>query len=106
MDTFLGEIQKKKPWLEEKNLYEKFQALIFLKAIDEAWVEQVDFLEQLKTVVQDRNVAQHKIEYEYRKEAYYSFLEMKSSINRKVVRLLSLSNVETKEDGSLVIQYA
>jgi preprotein translocase subunit SecA len=87
-------------------LYENFQSLVFLKAIDEAWVEQVDFMEQLKTVVQDRNIAQHKIEYEYRKEAFYAFEKMKKSINREIVRLLCLSEIETKEDGSLVIQFA
>lgn len=106
MDTFSGEVQNKKKMLEEKNLYSRFQSLVFLKAIDEAWVEQADFLEQLKTVVQDRNIAQHKVEYEYRKEAFHAFQEMKSNINREVVRLLCLSEIETKDDGSLVIQYA
>jgi len=69
-------------------------------------VEQVDFLEQLKTVVQDRNMAQHKVEYEYRREAYFAFEEMKKRINRDIVRLLCLSRIETGADGGLVIQFA
>jgi preprotein translocase subunit SecA len=86
--------------------YPRFQNIVFLKSIDVAWVEQVDFLEQLKTVVQDRNMAQHKVEYEYRREAYFAFEEMKKRINRDIVRLLCLSRIETGADGGLVIQFA
>ena len=106
MNTFFKEIARKERQLADVKIYEKFQNLIFLKAIDEAWVEQVDYLEQLKTVVVDRNVAQHKLEYEYRKEAYYAFEEMKKSINKEIVRLLCLSEIEQSPDGALVIQFA
>jgi len=87
-------------------VWTRFQSVVFLKAIDVAWVEQVDFLEQLKTVVRDRNMAQHKVEYEYRKEAYFAFEEMKKRIDRDIVRLLCLSRLEHGADGSLVVQFA
>lgn len=106
MAIFNKELQSKKQALDAEQLYSQFQNLVFLKSIDAAWIEQVDFLEQLKTVVQDRSVAQHKVEYEYRKEAYYAFNQMKDCINREVVRLLCLSTIETSPDGGLVIQYA
>jgi len=104
--TFSRAIQEKVDTLADAEVYTRFQNIVFLKAIDVAWIEQVDFLEQLKTVVQDRNMAQHKVEYEYRREAYFAFEEMKKRINRDVVRLLCLSRIERGADGGLVIQFA
>jgi len=104
--TFSQAIQQKVDALADPEVYARFQNICFLKSIDVAWVEQVDFLEQLKTVVQDRNLAQHKVEYEYRKEAYFAFEQMKRRINRDIVRLLCLSRIERGGDGGLVIQFA
>jgi preprotein translocase subunit SecA len=103
---FSRAVQEKIDTLADAEVYARFQNIIFLKAIDVAWVEQVDFLEQLKTVVQDRNVAQHKVEYTYRKEAFFAFEEMKKRINRDIVRLLCLSRIEHGADGGLIIQFA
>jgi preprotein translocase subunit SecA len=103
---FARAVQEKVDVLADAEIYARFQNIVFLKAIDVAWVEQVDFLEQLKTVVQDRNLAQHKVEYEYRKEAYFAFEEMKRRINRDIVRLLCLSRIERGPGGGLVIQFA
>jgi preprotein translocase subunit SecA len=103
---FARAVQEKLDTLADNEVYARFQNIIFLKAIDVAWIEQVDFLEQLKTVVQDRNMAQHKVEYEYRREAYFSFQEMKKRINADIVRLLCLSRIEHVADGGLIIQFA
>ena len=92
--------------LGDDTLVAGFQRIVVLKAIDMAWIEQVDFLEQLKTVVQDRNLAQHVVEHEYRKEAYAAFAEMKLRINRDIVRLLALSRIERAADGGVTIQFA
>jgi len=57
-------------------------------------------------VVSGRNLAQHKIEYEYRREAFFAFEEMKKRIHRDVVRLLCLSRIERGAGGGLVLQFA
>lgn len=103
---FSQAVQEKADALADAELYARFCNIVFLKAIDVAWIEQVDFLEQLKTVVQDRNVAQHKVEYEYRREAYFAFEEMKKRINADIVRLICLSRIERASDGGLIIQFA
>ncbi|MBO3662207.1 accessory Sec system translocase SecA2 [Microbacterium stercoris] len=104
--TFARAIGDKLDVLADAEVFEKFRDIVLLKAIDVAWIEQVDFLEQLKTVVQDRDLAQHKVEYEYRREAYFAFEEMKKRIDRDVVRLLCLSRIERGADGGLIIQFA
>jgi len=103
---FSRAMQEKVDILADDDVFTRFQNIVFLKSIDVAWVEQVDFLEQLKTVVQDRNLAQHKVEYEYRREAFFAFEEMKKRINQDIVRLLCLSRIERGSDGGLVIQFA
>ena len=103
---FARAVDEKAETLTDPEVFARFQNIVFLKAIDVAWIEQVDFLEQLKTVVQDRNVAQHKVEYEYRREAFFAFEEMKKRINRDIVRLLCLSRIEAGADGGLIIQFA
>ena len=103
---FSRAIQDKLDVLGDAEVFARFQNIVFLKAIDVAWIEQVDFLEQLKTVVQDRDLAQHKVEYEYRREAYFAFEEMKRRIDRDIVRLLCLSRIERGADGGLLIQFA
>jgi preprotein translocase subunit SecA len=102
--AFAAAVDAKQARLGE--IFPKFQTTIVLKAIDAAWVEQVDFLEQLKTVVMDRHTAQHKIEFEYRREAFTAFSEMKQRVRRDIVRLLCLSEIETTAGGGLVIQFA
>lgn len=99
-------VQEKVDALDDPEVFARFQRIVFLKSIDVAWIEQVDFLEQLKTVVKDRNLAQHKVEYEYRREAFFAFEEMKRRIDRDIVRLLCLSRIERGADGGLVIQFA
>ena len=88
------------------DVFTKFIRVCFLKAIDVAWVEQVDFLEQLKTVVSERNIAQHQVKFEYRKEAYASFNQMKDKINQDIIRLVCLSRIEKDLTGGLVLQFA
>jgi len=106
MRLFERAVQEKVDTLDDAELYARFQNIVFLKSIDVAWIEQVDFLEQLKTVVQNRTLAQHKVEYEYRREAYFAFEEMKRRINRDIVRLICLSRIERGPDGALIIQFA
>jgi preprotein translocase subunit SecA len=106
LETFARAVREKADLLADDGLYARFLTMIILKAIDVAWIEQVDFLEQLKTVVQDRNMAQHKVEYEYRREAFFAFEEMKRRIDRDIVRLLCLSRIERAADGGLIIQFA
>ncbi|MCL1897351.1 MAG: accessory Sec system translocase SecA2 [Micrococcales bacterium] len=103
---FTQVVQDKLDFLGSAAAFTEFQNAVFLKAIDVAWVEQVDFLEQLKTVVQDRNMAQHKVEYEYRREAFHAFEQMKKRVYRDTLRLLCLSRIERGPDGGLIVQFA
>jgi preprotein translocase subunit SecA len=72
---------------------EDFVRKATLAAIDEAWVEQVDYLQQLQAAVSGRASAQMNLLDEYQKEALESFLEMEKTIRRNIVRNVLLSSV-------------
>lgn len=57
-----------------------------LKAIDDAWVEQVDYLQQLQTIVKGRALAQRTPVNEYQQEALLSFEKMNTEIMRNTIR--------------------
>lgn len=47
-----------------------------LRAIDDAWIEEVDYLQQLQILVNARVLAQRNPVFEYQEEAYRSFIQM------------------------------
>jgi preprotein translocase subunit SecA len=80
-----------------------FMRVAALNAIDDAWVEQVDYLQQLQAAVSGRASAQRNLVYEYQKEALESFREMEASIRRNIMRNILLSSVYLDEERKLHI---
>ena len=64
-----------------------------LQAIDDAWVEQVDYLQQLQAAVSGRSLAQRNPVFEYQKDALESFHRMEKTILANIVRNILLGNV-------------
>lgn len=82
-----------------------FERTAALKAIDEAWIEEVDYLRQLRTVATARQTAQRNPVFEYHKEAYKSYNIMKKEIREQTFRNLLLSEVSFNENGDLQIYF-
>jgi preprotein translocase subunit SecA len=80
-----------------------FMRIATLQAIDEAWVEQVDYLQQLQSAVNGRSSAQRNPLFEYQSEALESFKKMEKTILKNIVRNILLSNVYVDEEGELRI---
>jgi len=74
-----------------------------LSAIDEAWIEQVDYLQQLQAAVTGRSSAQRNLMFEYQGEALESFRKMEISIKRNIIRNICLSEVSMDEKNRLHI---
>jgi preprotein translocase subunit SecA len=74
-----------------------------LAAIDEAWVEQVDYLQQLQAAVSGRASAQMNLLDEYQKDALESFQDMEKTIRRNIVRNVLLSSVYPDEEYGIRI---
>ncbi len=84
---------------------DEFVRVAALTAIDEAWVEQVDYLQQLLQAVSGRSTAQRNPIFEYQAEALESFRKMERTILRNVMRNVLLSEVEIDSTGKLGILF-
>jgi preprotein translocase subunit SecA len=106
LDFFKKGIADKEKQINSAFQFKYFQRLILLKSIDTQWVEEVDNLQQLKTIVTNRNLAQHNPVYEYQIEAKKSFNLMIDKIYEQSVSGFMLSLLVTQKDGSIEIEFA
>ncbi|MCR5784717.1 MAG: accessory Sec system translocase SecA2, partial [Eubacterium sp.] len=100
-NTARASLKNMKKKLEWKNDIEDFIRLATLSAIDDAWVEQVDYLQQLQAAVSGRASAQRDLVFEFQKEAHLSFEDMEISIKKNIIRNVCLSSAEIDEDGKM-----
>ncbi len=82
-----------------------FMRVAVLSAIDEAWVEQVDYMQQLQAAVSGRATAQRNLLFEYQNEAFESYDKMQVTVYRNAMRNILLSNVFLDEKGKIHILF-
>ena len=93
--------------LEEKtgNLRQlnRFMRIAALNAVDNAWIEQVDYLQQIQAAVSGRALAQRNLLYEFQKDGMEAFEKMKVTILENIMRNILLSNVYMDADRRIHI---
>lgn len=97
--------EKKQIKLGSEEAMREFVRLSALQALDEAWVEEVDYLQQLTAVVSGRSFAQRNPLFEYQKEAYRAFERMQDDMQAAICRNILLSGVEFDEEGKMQIVF-
>lgn len=103
--TVQKSLQEKRTLLETHDFFSDFQRLALLKAIDDNWVEQVDYLQQLSLAIGGQSAAQKNPIVEYYQEAYAGFEEMKSQIKKDMVRNLLLSRIDISLKGEIMTHF-
>ena len=103
--TVQKSLQEKRTLLETHDFFSDFQRLALLKAIDDNWVEQVDYLQQLSLAIGGQSAAQKNPIVEYYQEAYHGFEEMKRQVKKDMVRNLLLSRVDISPDGEIMAYF-
>ena len=85
--------------------FEAYCRLCILEAIDEAWVEEVDYLQQMQAAISGRSLAQRNLLFEFQKEARSSYKEMEKMIKENIVRniMLSLVHYDSKSNAMQII---
>ena len=91
--------------LESDEVIAQFQRMVLLKAIDENWVEQVDYLQQLRVALSGQYASQKNPLVEFYQEASLSFDRMKALAKEQMVRNLLLSRVEINTKGEIVLYF-
>lgn len=98
-------------WREKRNSFSSKQEmkeyirLCVLRAIDDAWVEQVDYLQQLQYVVSGWATAQRNPVFEYHREAYEAFIRMEKTIKREIVRNIFLGEKAYSKSGEMYVSF-
>lgn len=82
-----------------------FVRVAVLNAIDNAWVEQVDYMQQLQAAVSGRSTAQRNVLFEYQNEAFDSFEKMENTVFENAMRSIMLSNVYVDEEKRMHIVF-
>lgn len=82
-----------------------FKKVVILRAIDGSWIDQLEYLQQLKNIVNGRGMAQHKPVNEFGREARRHFFKMEDQIFLDIYRSLLLSELKAKPDGSIDIEF-
>lgn len=85
--------------------FSEYCRLCTLKAFDDGWVEEVDYLQQLQAAISGRSTAQRNLLYEYQREARLSFRDMEKSIKKAMIRNILLGEVSFGKDNEMIILY-
>lgn len=98
-------LKRQQDKLGDKEDMANFMRIATLRAIDDAWVEEVDYLQQLQSAVSGRATAQRNLVFEYQKDALSAFRMMERDIKKNVVRNILLSDVSVDEEKEFRIMY-
>lgn len=98
-------LSRQRERIGDEEAYEQFVREATLKAVDDGWVELIDYLEQLKYAVAGRASAQRNVMFEYQNEAFESFLDTEKAVKCNIIRNILLSDVKIGKDGRLQIIY-
>lgn len=83
----------------------EFMRVAVLNAVDNAWVEQVDYLQQLQSAVSGRAMAQRNLLFEYQNDAFESFEKMERTVKENAIRNILLSDIYVDGDNKLHILF-
>ena len=99
------ELATKQAYLKSEKLFSQFQRVAILKAIDENWIEQVDYLQQLKTALNGQHSSSKNPLVEYYQEAYEGFEYMKERMKHQVVKNLLMSELTLNPKGEVIMYF-
>ena len=100
---FIEEYQRKRDRIEDSELFGQLQRIAVLRAVDDCWVEQVDYLQQFQTLVVSQGYAQKNPVYEFHKEAFESYKRMNADMNLKIIKNMALSSINIQPTGKLEV---
>lgn len=104
LQIFTINLEKKRKQLKDDEVFLKYLQITILKAIDTSWSKQVNFLNQLRYVVQSRVAAQKNPLREYEDEARRSYDKFCKDLPTLVIKNVALSMLEIKK-GELIVTF-
>ena len=105
MEKVEQQIREQGDKVGSSEIMDHFMRVATLQAIDDAWVDQVDYLQQLQAAVGGRATAQRNPVFEYQHDALDCFRKMENTVRKNVMRNILLSNVYTDKEQKLRILF-
>lgn len=97
-------LSRQRERIGDEEAYEQFVREATLKAVDDGWVELIDYLEQLKYAVAGRASAQRNVMFEYQMRLSSRF-GYRKAVKCNIIRNILLSDVKIGKDGRLQVIY-
>ncbi|KXT77132.1 Protein export cytoplasm protein SecA2 ATPase RNA helicase [Streptococcus sp. DD10] len=104
-DLAKRELDYKNDIFQAKEVISNFQRVAILKSIDENWIEQVDYLQQLRTALASQYSNQRNPLVEFYQESHSAYDRMSYRIKEQIVRNLLLSSVELNKKGEVIMHF-
>ncbi|MGN0242067.1 MAG: preprotein translocase subunit SecA [Candidatus Weimeria sp.] len=86
-----------------KDEFSEYTRQCILTALDDGWVDEVDYLQQLAVAITTRGSAQRNPIFEYSREAYSAFEDMKIVTRKNISRNFFLGEVQKDKSGKMSI---
>lgn len=103
MELSRTRLNAQKSLLRSEKRISYFFKIMTLKALDECWIEQVDYMQQLRISVSGRAYAKRNVMFEYHKEAHASFLRMEENVKVRMMRNILLGEIQKGKDGKMKV---
>lgn len=89
--------------LKDEKVRGQYLEIMMLKAIDESWIEEVDYLQQLRAAITGRKYTQRDMAFEYHEEAYKAYGRMREKIRSKMLKNILLGEIQWTKERELQV---
>ena len=91
--------------LHTASLIQHYQKVCLVKAMDQAWIDQVDYLQQLRVLHSPKEHRKQEVLLEFIKDARQGFEDMKKEGRMLMIKNLCLSHIEFNEKGQMILHF-
>lgn len=98
-------LAKKARTLINKKQLNQFYHRVVLASLDKCWIDQVDYMTNLKIYTQQWSYSGRDPDYIYEKKAYDSFIKMEQREKYSILEGLLLSPIYLNDKGQLIVQF-
>lgn len=79
--------------------------MMMIRSVDRCWIDEVDYMQQLRMAIAGRQYAQRNTRFEYRREAYASFQQMTEHVEESICRNILLGELQKLSNGKMKIVF-
>ncbi|MBR1440768.1 MAG: accessory Sec system translocase SecA2 [Lachnospiraceae bacterium] len=97
------QFERQREKMESDRDFRHFLCQMSLRAIDDNWIEQVDYVQQLRIAISGRSMAQRNVMHEFHRESHDAFMRMEKRIKRDMMRNILLGDVGRDAEGKQIV---